>query len=378
MEAARLGSHLVVHLNKLGRNIEALKKRAPENNILFMVKADGYGHGLIEIVKYAFQNHGVKEFGVASLNEAMTLRRHLPDLSFEVYVFSDLQFFEKDLIQLYLDNRLIPVISHRDDLRTLLENPELAHLPLCLKFNTGMNRLGFSHENVDEVIGELKKAGRTKVFHLMSHLANASMPMESNNRNVWQRERFASIKESFQKAGVEVERTSLGNSGALEQDFCREETHIRPGLMLFGPTSLAPQHKDKGWWQGEVISELKTKIINTFSVKKGDPLGYSSIPAPDEGEVAIIALGYGDGLSTRFHGATLYHKGAAGKICARVCMDMTYVLFPKGTEIKRGEEFKVWDGDSEKFMNLSYETKTLPYELVIALTTRVPRIYHID
>lgn len=378
MEAARLGSHLVVHLEKLGSNIEALKKRAADNKILFMVKADGYGHGLVEVVKYAFQNHGIKEFGVASLGEAMTLRRHLPDLPFEIYVFSDLQFFQKELIQHYLDYRLIPVISHEADLELCLENQELKDLPLCLKFNTGMNRLGLSCDRTEEIIGALKKHQRPSVFHLMSHLANASMAMESNNRNVWQRERFSQVKDSFKKHGITVERTSLGNSGALEQGFCLEESHIRPGLMLFGPTSLAPQHKDKGKWQGKIISELKTKIINSFPVKKGDPLGYSSIPAPHDGQVAIISLGYGDGISTRFQGATLYHHGVAGKVCARVCMDMTYVLFPKGTKLSRGEEFIVWGEDSGKFMELAHQTKTLSYELVIALTTRVPRIYHID
>jgi alanine racemase len=375
MEAARLGSHLVVHLNRLRNNIEALKKRSASNKILFMVKADGYGHGLVEVVKFAYQDQGISEFGVATLGEAMTLRRHLADLPFEIYVFSDLQFFQPELVELYLENRLIPVISHEDDLKTLLEEPKFKNIPLCLKFNTGMNRLGLSLERVDYVIDSLKKAGHKKVFHLMSHLANASMAMESNNRNIWQREKFEVLKGQFKSSGIEVEYTSLGNSGALEQDFCREETHIRPGLMLFGPTSLAPQHKEKGWWQGEVISELKTKVINTFSVKKGDPLGYGSTPAPAAGVVAIIALGYGDGLSTRFQGATLYHKGVAGKICARVCMDMTYVLFPPETKIKRGEEFVVWGGDREKFMELAHETKTLPYELVIALTPRVPRLY---
>jgi alanine racemase len=351
MEPARLGSHLVVHLNRLKENFEALKKRYKENNILFMVKADGYGHGIIEIVKYAFNDLGVTEFGVATLGEAITLRRHLSSLPFEIYVFSDLQFFQPELSELYLEYRLIPVISHNDDLEIVLSNPKFSNLPLCLKFNTGMNRLGLSLEKSKEIIKSLKVANRYKIFHLMSHFANASMPMGTNKRNICQKEKFKELK---------------------------EETHIRPGLMLFGATSMAPQHADKSWWQGRVVSELKTKVLNVFDVSRGDPLGYGSTPCPQAGTVAIIALGYGDGISTRFMGATLYNKGVAGKVCARVCMDMTYVLFPKGTDIKRGEDFWIWDGDSKMFMELARETKTLPYELVIQLTTRVPRIYQID
>jgi alanine racemase len=378
MEPARLGSHLVVHLNRLKENFEALKKRYKENNILFMVKADGYGHGIIEIVKYAFNDLGVTEFGVATLGEAITLRRHLSSLPFEIYVFSDLQFFQPELSELYLEYRLIPVISHNDDLEIVLSNPKFSNLPLCLKFNTGMNRLGLSLEKSKEIIKSLKVANRYKIFHLMSHFANASMPMGTNKRNICQKEKFKELKEEFISAGIELERTSLANSGALEQESSKEETHIRPGLMLFGATSMAPQHADKSWWQGRVVSELKTKVLNVFDVSRGDPLGYGSTPCPQAGTVAIIALGYGDGISTRFMGATLYNKGVAGKVCARVCMDMTYVLFPKGTDIKRGEDFWIWDGDSKMFMELARETKTLPYELVIQLTTRVPRIYQID
>ncbi|MCF8059447.1 MAG: alanine racemase [Bacteriovoracaceae bacterium] len=378
MEPARLGSHLVVHLDRLKKNIDDLRTHYPENDILFMVKADGYGHGLTEIVKFAFNDLGILEFGVATLGEAISLRRHLSELTFQIYVFSDLQFLQPELAELYLEYRLIPVISHEDDLELLLKNSDYSNLPLCLKFNTGMNRLGLSIERSTEIIEKIKSAGRSEVFHLMSHFANASMPMETNKRNIWQRERFNELKNEFQKAEILLEKTSLGNSGALEQDFCKEETHIRPGLMLFGPSSMAPQHREKSWWKGRVLSELKTKVLNVFDVSKGDPLGYGSTPAPDSGTIAIIALGYGDGVSTRYMGATLYHKGVAGRICARVCMDMTFILFPKGTDIKRGEEFCVWDGDPEKFSELALETKTLPYELVIQLTARVPRIYQID
>ncbi len=342
-----------------------------------MVKADAYGHGLSEIVEFSFDQLEIKEFGVATLGEALTLRKNFPDKTFEVYVFSDLQFQHKELRKQYLENRLIPVLSHKDDLVEVLSDKSFSQMPLCLKFNTGMNRLGIHHEDTGEVIELLKSRGRNHVFHLMTHMANASMPMESNNRNIWQRERFSGIKEAFKKAGIEVEGTSLGNSGTVEQSYSLDETHIRPGLMAYGPTSLAPQHRDKGWWHGEIISELKTKVLNTFEVKKGDPLGYSSVPAPDSGVIAILALGYGDGISTHYSGAHLFHKGVKGKIVGRVCMDMTYVLFPKGTKIERGEPFVVWNEEVDKFMELAKETNTLPYELVIQLTARVPRIYQL-
>ncbi len=378
MVPARLGSHLLIHFDRLKENISRLKKLCPKNKILLMVKADAYGHGLSEVVDYTNTHLGVGEFGVAALGEGLTLRKNFPDKEFEIYVFSDLQFSFDEMREQYLENRLIPVIGQWEDLDIFLEDKRFSHLPLCLKFNTGMNRLGIDYKECDQVIEKLIKFKRKEIFHLMTHMANASMPMETNKRNIWQRERFQEIKEKLAQAGIKVLNSSFGNSGTIEQEYSLEETHIRPGLMVYGPTSMAPQHRQKSSWQGKVISDLNTKVLKTFEVKKGEPIGYSSIACPHDGVVAIIALGYGDGISTRFSGASLYHKGVKGKVVGRVCMDMTYVIFPLGTAIERGEIFQVWGEDSQKFSELAHETNTLPYELTIQLTARVPRIYQLD
>jgi alanine racemase len=94
--------------------------------------------------------------------------------------------------------------------------------------------------------------------------------------------------------------------------------------------------------------------------------------------VAILNVGYGDGVTTQFRNALFNHKGAEAKVCARVCMDMTYLLFPPGTEIERGESISLWGNDPQKFEELSALVNSIPYELVIQLTSRIPRIYQLD
>lgn len=378
MELGRLGSRLIVDLSLFKDNIKLLKDRFPHQEVIFMVKADAYGHGILEMVEFSLEECGIKEFGVASLSEALALRRSLPEKEFELYVFSDQGLSLQENHELYHQKRIFPVITKWSDLKIFCENPSLKSGPLCLKFNTGMNRLGLDFEEVDEVISYLKSKGIKDIHHLMSHFANASLSMKKNNRNLWQRDRFKKLKEEFKNAGFNIMNSSIGNSGALEQGIGGEETHIRPGLMLYGPSSMAPKNKNQTFWKGKIISRLETTILSLRPIKKGDPIGYGSVPCPSSGVLAIIAIGYGDGIGTKFSGAHLTHRGVQGQIVGRVCMDMTFVLFPEGTDLKEEENFIIWGSDPEFFRNLSQETSTIPYELVIALTTRVPRIYQIN
>jgi alanine racemase len=226
----------------------------------------------------------------------------------------------------------------------------------------------------------LRQHGRPSVHHLISHYANASFPMDSNERNIFQRNRFEEIKKFFRDSGITLERTSQANSGTIEQKFGFEDTHIRPGLMMYGPTSLHAEFSDKGHFQGKVVSRLETYILRTFEVKKGEPIGYGSTLCPHDGIVAVLAIGYGDGFSTRYGGAHLHHKGYRGVIAGRVNMDMIQVLFPleaKG-HILAHEIFTIWGEQEGDLLNFSLETKTIPYELFCSLLPRVPRVYRLN
>jgi alanine racemase len=145
-----------------------------------------------------------------------------------------------------------------------------------------------------------------------------------------------------------------------------DQTHIRPGIMLY----TFPH----------CISRLETKILHTFSVKKDTPVGYNSIPAPRDGVVAILAIGYGDGFTTYYSGATIFHRGIPGQIIGRINMDMTFVLFPPGTEalIKIDDEVVIWGENEGDLLRFSEEIKTIPYALLCSLLPRVPRIYRLS
>jgi alanine racemase len=268
------------------------------------------------------------------------------------------------------------VISTLKDLESVLEDRDFSFFPLCIKLNTGMNRLGISYENSQQVIDLLKKYKRDSVYHLLSHFCCASLSVK-NRRTQVQYERFKKIKDSFKQQGIHIENSSMANSGAIEQRFALEETHIRPGLMLYGPSALTEGVVVDDPWQGELIGSFKTYVINSFDVTRGEPIGYGGIVTADEGKIALLAVGYGDGIPTYFQGAPLYFNGHEGKVFGRVNMDMIQVFFHKKDEcpIRTGDTFTLWGESRENFDMLCRKLKVIPYELLCLVSSRIPRLY---
>jgi len=366
-----------IDLKKLGHNFSLIRDLYPNKSTLFMVKANAYGHGVLPIVRYCVQELNITEFGCASLAEAVYLRRELDTLEFDIFVFSDVRLGLEDGFSYYLDHRIIPVLSSLDELSIVLENRDFRFLPICLKFNTGMNRLGINIDDLDLVVEKLKRSSRFEIHHLITHIANGSMSLETNKRNIVQQENFKKVKSFLIDEKINILSSSMANSGLIEQGGGVEETHIRPGIIMYGPSCLLPQYQNKSLWKGQIISKLETYIVHTFEIKRGTPVGYGSSPCPKDGIVAIIAIGYGDGFMTKYEGASLYHKGHEGLIIGRVNMDMTYVLFPLEArkDLVDQDRFFIWGEEEKSFSQLCLKTKSIPHEVFSSLLPRVQRIY---
>ena len=175
----------------------------------------------------------------------------------------------------------------------------------------------------------------------------------------------------FKDNGISIKGTSCSNSGAIEQQIGLDETHIRPGLMLYGPKS-----NDRGsTWGGKVISTLKAQVINIISVKKGMPIGYGGHVCGKDGHVAYVSLGYGDGILSFYSGAKLDFFGEKGQILGRVNMDMTAIFFENlPAEIARGITLDIWN-QYANLDELAVQSKSIPYQIFTSITARVPRRY---
>lgn len=371
----RYDSRLLVNLSNLEYNYKLLNEKAPQNEVLFMIKADAYGHGLEEVYEFSAMELGIKTFGVASLAEAIELREKFQNRNTEIYVFSDLNFNLSNAKDLYESFKIIPVIASLEDLKIFL-NWE-SSIPLSVKLNTGMNRIGINHSELEQMIDTLKKNNIIKIDHFMTHFASSYFKVKDGDNTNRQYEIFKKAKTEIKNAGIEIKDSSCANSGAIEQSFSLEETHIRPGLMMYGPYSLGAIGKDEKIWKARNISQLETHITRLEIHKKGTPIGYGGAVLDKDYLVMTLPIGYGDGMLTYYSGAKLNIADKDCRVLGRINMDMVQLGFSPEllNSFKLNERVNLWSFDQESIMNFSKSVKTIPYQVLTGITKRIPREY---
>lgn len=367
----RFDTELVVNLGHLRSNIELLRKKyLQDQQIIFMIKANAYGHGIEEIASYTNKFCNIEHFGVASLAEAIYLRERLPSHHFNLLVFSELNLNNSEQAKNYENLNIVPVISSMPDLENLLEN--YPNLPLVLKFNTGMNRLGLEEDLLPEIKELLLKYKRKDIHHLMTHFSSSYFKIKQGDRTHQQYEAFQRIKSFFRHEGFSIKETSVANSGAIEQKFGLNETHVRPGLMLYGPRSVK-----EACWEGKIISSLKSKVIQLREIQKGTPVGYGGHISHATGIVAYLPVGYGDGFLTHYSGLDLPVGKNRGRILGRVNMDLTQLFFEDPpVNLTQGSQVSLWDETQSSIERICKHAKTIPYQIFTSITGRVSRRYY--
>ena len=368
----RHSSFLEINLGILGENFQKIKKCAPQAQILPMVKADAYGHGLLSISRFLSQECGVKYLGCARLSEAMRLSEACPELKATTLVFSDTEMDNPTHRQAYLNYNISPVIHQASDLEIYLNDKNFRKVPLVLKVNSGMNRLGLSLEELEKYAPRLKQVG---IQHLTSHLARSPEKLREGDKSHKQLKEFNQARKLLSDFGVDVRETSLSNSGAIEQGFATDLDFVRPGLMLYGPASV-----ENGSWDGRMISRFITKVMKTSIVKQGTPVGYGVNVTPRDLLIAVLPIGYGDGVRLVSAGVKVKINGIEGRIFGRVNMDMTFIAFDPAVEgkIKAGDRVEFWSHDPQDIIEMARDMKTIPYEIMCGISGRIPRVYKVS
>lgn len=368
----RHSSFVEVNLSYLGENFNLIQSMAPKATVLPMVKADAYGNGLIAISQFLSRDCNVKILGCASLGEALRLVHECPDLKSSLLVFSDVELDNEKAREAYLKYNITPVIHQVTDLEFILKSSEFSQIPLQIKVNTGMNRLGLSEEDFQPYLKLLKKRG---IKHLMTHFARSSQVLKPGDKTHKQFDEFKRLKSLLESHGVKIDETSVSNSGAIEQGFGIEETYVRPGLMMYGPPSVTGPIL----WNGKQTSRFVTKVLSTFSAKKGTPVGYGVNVADKDSFMVVLPVGYGDGILTFYSGSRIKINGIEGKIFGRVNMDMTFVQFDpeESNKIKKNDMVEIWNHDNQVITEFATQNKTHAYQIMCGISGRIPRIYKV-
>ncbi|MFT5238780.1 MAG: alanine racemase [Flavobacteriaceae bacterium] len=359
---------LEIDLNALAHNYQYLSSKVnPTTKILAVVKANSYGSDDV-IIARELEKLGVAYFAVAYASEGLSLRDAKIETPILVLHPLPVNF---DLI---LERCLEPSIYSPKMLREFIAFAEIKkqkNYPIHLKFNTGLNRLGFSKNEVDWILEQLEKTSSVKVKSIFSHLAATDDDLES----IFTKKQLSNFRNIFEKLIANLEYTpilhTLNTSGVLNYPEAQYDM-VRTGIGLYGFGNNPEENKKL-----KPIATLKTVISQIHRIKPGESVGYNrAYTASDFETTATLPLGHADGISRAFGNGVgwVTIKGQKASIIGNVCMDMIMVDI---TNIKcqEGDEVIVF-GANPTAEDLSTAIKSIPYELLTNISRRIKRTIH--
>lgn len=340
-----------INSQALQHNLQVVRQRAPLSQIAAVIKADGYGHGLLAVAN-ALQSADI--LAVATVDEAMRLR-HI-DIDNDILVLEG--FNSSKGLSLLQQHNIIPVVHAKHQLSLLSDGKRLK--AAWLKLNTGMHRLGFPANEAVKYHTQLQAHVDTPLV-LMTHLANAEQENISNAQQVTCFD--ASINEL---SGLH----SIANSAATWSLPETRRDWVRPGILLYG---ISPFPQQIGSELGlQPAMQLYSELIAMHDCKQGDAIGYGSrYICKKDTKIGVVAIGYGDGYPRHARdGTPVWVAGQRAEVVGWPSMDMLNIALPLGSKAKVGDKVEIW-GKNIAVEEVAKYTDTIPYELVCQVKSRV-------
>jgi alanine racemase len=357
---------LEIDLNALAHNYQYISSKVnPNTKILAVVKANGYGSDGVIIAK-ELEKLGVAYFAVAYAGEGLSLRD--AEIETPILVLHPLPV-NFDLV---LQRCLEPSIYSRKILLEFIafaESKQQKNYPLHLKFNTGLNRLGFLEKDIEWIVAQLEKTSSVKVKSIFSHLAATEDPSESEFTKK-QLSNFSGVfKKLIANLGYTPTLHTLNTSGILNYPEAQYDM-VRTGIGLYGFGNNPEENKKL-----KPIATLKTVISQIHSIGPGESVGYNrAYTASSFKTTATLPLGHADGISRAFGNGVgwVTIEGQKAPIIGNVCMDMIMVDI-SDIKCQEGDEVIVF-GTNPTAEELSIAIESIPYELLTNMSQRIKRV----
>ena len=364
-----------IDLDALSFNLNQIRRLVgKEKKILAVVKANAYGHGIVCIAR-KLESLGVDSFGVAFLEEGIQLRKagiHSPIILLGGIFPSQIgSVFDFDLTPVVYDLKLAHFIEEEGKRQN-------KKLPVHIKIDTGMNRLGVPYDEVKDFFVNLRNFDHIKTVGLLSHFSSANL-RDSNSRYFTkeQGERFKRTIKIVQNLGFDIPLFHMTNSAAIIERIMPELNMVRVGLMLYG---ASPSSDLEVGIPLKPVMTLKTSIIQIKTLPPGSFISYGrTFCTKRTSRIATLAIGYGDGYNYRLsnRGKVLI-RGKEASIVGSVCMDLTMADITDIPEAKVGDEVVLFGCQKDKTVSLGTVAQwvdLIPYEIICGISSRVPRIY---
>ena len=365
-----------VDLKAIAHNIRELRRITnPKARFMAIVKANAYGHGIIEVARQSLEN-GAEALGVAHIEEGIQLRKAGIDVPVLIFGYTS-PVHAKKLIEFDLTQTVYSYETSR-----ALSEAVAAYgkkIKVHIKVDTGMGRLGLLREITDSAVSEVESISRLPMLELEGIYTHFSTADKSDRSYAdKQFEIFMDFLNRLRSAGLEIPVTHIANSAAI---INMPETHldmVRAGISIYG---LYPSEEvDRSIIKLKPAMELKTKIIHLKKVPAGFKVSYgTNYETEKPTTIATVSIGYADGLNRLLSSkGRMLVCGQSAPIVGRVCMDMTMLDVGEIPEIAIGEEVVVFGKQGNASISvdeIASTINTINYEVVSTIMERVPRIY---
>ncbi|ODN42590.1 alanine racemase [Piscirickettsia litoralis] len=350
------------HLSRdaLLHNLNHIRSHAPGCQVVGVVKANAYGHGLEDAAKVLAPY--VDYLGVAAIEEAMSLI----GMSVQTSILLMEGIFQASELELVSKYNL-EIVVHEESQIVALEQAEInAAVTVWLKLDTGLGRLGFAADQARVLYQRLQDCVNVKEVKLMSHFSSSDTSPEYTEQQL---NRFIEVTE-----GLDAEK-SIANGAAIFNCPKSCVDIIRPGGLLYGV----------GLWQGKKsgideglrpVMNLRSHLISVKDYQTGDYIGYGMRwQCPGPMRVGVVAIGYGDGYPvTAPDGTPTLVGGIEAPLIGRVSMDMITVDLVKHPQAQVGDEVTLW-GDGLPVERVAHHVGVVPYALLCAVAPRVKLVW---
>ena len=369
-----------ISLNAIEHNYNVIRNKvADDTKVCCVIKADGYGHGAVELSQI-YEKLGADFFAVSNIDEGIEIRKSGSKLPIVILGYTPVS--EAENLAEYDISQAVFSLEYAKELSEKCVEEDCT-CKMHIKVDSGMSRIGFMCQEFPrdeysiEEICEACCLPNLEVEGLFTHFCVSDEDAEGREFTNKQYENFIHVRDSLKKRGVDISVVHCSNSGAIEDypETCCDM--VRAGIILYG---LAPSSKLADRLDLVPAMTLKTVVAFVKEVQKGATISYGrTFTADRKMKIATVPIGYADGfIRQNAKDGYMTVNGKKAKIVGRICMDQTMLDVTVIEDVKTGDEVVVFgtgENGEPTADSLAENTGTINYETVCLVGKRVPRIY---
>jgi len=359
-----------INLNAIAHNLQEIRRKVAPAEIMPVLKADAYGHGLKEVVRVALENDA-RYLGVARVEEGVQLRKQT---TVQILVFGG--FFENQ-IEACLEHDLELTLF---DLERAVALSKQAHAfgnsaKVHIKVDTGMTRVGVHWQDSVDFTRRVSELSNVEIVGIYTHFASADAKDKSFAK--MQLQRFQTVLTELKKRNIEIAIKHAANSAAILDLPDSYFDMVRPGVSIYG---YYPSCETTESIKLQPAMSFKSRVISVKEVESGEKVSYNSaFETERRTKIATMPVGYADGYNRLLssQGEVLI-RGKRYPVVGQVCMDLIMVDTGLENDIQTGDEVILLgrQGDEEiSIYEICEKLNTIPYEFTCMISSRVPRVY---